>query len=84
MPQNQWLTIGLLLVFIGIAIIIISSVLGATRQGKSDVKVGVVGFLGPIPFGFGSDKRTLLFTVILAAVFFVFSLIWLLRVTRAS
>lgn len=51
--------IGTILVFVGIIAIIIGiiSSAGSSRQGKSNSKVLVGGFVGFIPFGFGNDKN---------------------------
>ena len=45
------------------------------KEGASNTKVAVGGFIGPIPFGFGNDKNLVWFVAILSAVLF---LIWLL------
>lgn len=45
---------GMLLVLIGFALLMAGSLMNA-KSGQS--KVAVVGLLGPIPFGFGNDKR---------------------------
>ncbi len=70
MPNEQILQIGILVVFVGIALIIFSALssAGEKEKGKSTFKFSVVGFLGFIPFGFGNDRRLLLFWVILTAV----------------
>lgn len=68
----QLLQLGILLVFIGVIIIFISLITAAATSSKdkekSNVKFSVVGFLGFIPFGFGNDKKFLLFGVILTVV----------------
>lgn len=54
--MKNLLSIGILLVFIGFVLIIISSLQG----GKANVKTAGGIFLGPIPlFGFANDKRLL-------------------------
>lgn len=70
MPNEQILQIGILVLFVGIALIIFSALssAGEREKGKSTFKFSVVGFLGFIPFGFGNDKRLLLFGVILTVV----------------
>ena len=68
----QLLQLGILLAFIGIIIIFISMITSAAKEkdgkGKGSFKFSVVGFLGFIPFGFGNDKRLLLFTIILTVI----------------
>ena len=70
MTHEQLLQVGVLVVFIGFIIIIGSFLFAAhdKEKGKSSFKFSVVGFLGFIPFGFGNDKRLLLFGVILTVV----------------
>ena len=53
-------TLGLVLVFVGVALIIIAVVLlsvSGARKGK--VKGGGVILIGPIPIVFGTDKKSL-------------------------
>ena len=69
----QLLQIGILLVFVGIIVTFIGLMTAAAKEkdqsnGKSSFKFSVFGFLGFIPFGFGNDKRLLLFGVILTVV----------------
>ncbi|MEK6837546.1 MAG: DUF131 domain-containing protein [Nanoarchaeota archaeon] len=75
MVQHQvpLLQLGIVLVFIGIIIIFISLITAAATakekdKGKSNFKFSVVGFLGFIPFGFGNDKRLLIFGIILTVI----------------
>ena len=73
MTQRQLLQIGILLAFVGAIIIFISLITAAAKEkdqsnGKSSFKFSVFGFLGFIPFGFGNDKRLLLFTIILTII----------------
>tara|TARA_Y100000310_G_scaffold197618_1_gene197683 strand:- start:385 stop:639 length:255 start_codon:yes stop_codon:yes gene_type:complete len=59
---NNILTIGLVVIFIGVFLIIIGSITQA-KQSKTNTKIAVGGFIGPIPFGFSNDK----------AMFYVFN-----------
>ncbi len=70
MTQEQLLQLGVLVIFIGFIIVISSFLLAAhdKEKGKSTLKFSVVGFLGFIPFGFGNDKKLLLFTIILTII----------------
>ena len=49
------LTIGLVLLFVGILFIIISAFTGTGGKGGAKVDVAAGGFIGPIPFGFFSS-----------------------------
>ncbi len=82
MPSEQLLQIGILLVFVGIALIIFSALssAGEKEKSKSTFKFSVVGFLGFIPFGFGNDRRLLLFGVVLTVVVVVATLILLSKI----
>ena len=71
--QLQLLQIGMLLVSVGIMIIFISFLTTAVKEkansnDRGSFKFSIVGFLGFIPFGFGNDKRLLIFTLILTIV----------------
>lgn len=59
------ITIGILLIFIGIIILIIGFILAVLSE-KGDVKGGFVGFIGPIPIGFGTDKGIVMFLLVIA------------------
>lgn len=66
--MNQEIAVlGMILVFIGIALLAFST---AGEKGK--VHIGVGGFIGPIPFGFATEKNmlylTLIITIIMAAL----------------
>lgn len=61
--------LGFLLVFVGMAIIVVGGLIG--EGGEANVAVG--GFIGPIPFGFANNSKMLkLLYVVLAAVFIFF------------
>ncbi len=57
--QEQLFLIGIALIFIGIFIIVIASLL----SGSSKVEYGVGGLIGIIPFGFGNSPR-IVYTII--------------------
>ena len=67
--QYNLVTIGIIFVLIGFILVFI----GALAGGES--KVAVVGLLGPIPFGFGNDKRLFLVTMIIAIALMI---IWIM------
>ncbi len=61
---QELVTIGFILLFVAIALILV----GAFTGGKADVKYGVGGFIGPIPFGFGNDPRMVWIVIALSAI----------------
>ncbi len=63
--QNNLLSIGIILIFLGFLLVFISA-------SKTESKVAVVGLLGPIPFGFGNDKRLFVITLAIAVALMVF------------
>ncbi|MEK6852394.1 MAG: DUF131 domain-containing protein [Nanoarchaeota archaeon] len=67
------LMIGIVLLFLGVILIIISSLLAS--QGKSKAEVGFGGFIGPIPFGYFTSSRMfwvwILFTIIFVIIWFI-------------
>lgn len=69
--EANLILIGFIVIFIGILILIVGSILSA----KTDAKVGFGGFIGPIPFGWANDpqilKIILIVTAIIAVIFFV-------------
>ena len=65
---------GLLLVFIGIFLMIIGSLLAA---GKGEAKVAVGGFIGPIPFGWANDPRMLKWIMIVSVIVVIMFLVML-------
>ena len=71
------ITIGFLVVFIGIIIISLGAL-----GGKGESKFAVGGFVGFIPFGFGNDKRmvwALLVVMMIIMAVFVFMNLRFLR-----
>jgi len=72
--------IGFILIFLGVAIVLIGSFLiqnqdTRSTDNKSKVHVGVGGFIGPIPFGFANSKTALYITIGAAVFFFI---LWLI------
>lgn len=76
----QLMEVGLILLFIGIVIIFIGILL-SFREGedgkstKKEVKAGGVIFIGPIPIVFGTDKKMLIISIILALIMLVIFLV---------
>ena len=68
MAETNFITLGILLVFIGFILLFIGS------MGKGDLKVGVGGFIGPIPFGWANDPEMLKWVIALTAIAIVFAM----------
>jgi len=62
--DNVFIFVGIGLIFLGILVLIIGSILGG-HEGK--VEYGIGGFIGPIPFGWASS-RPMLYVVIALSV----------------
>lgn len=77
--SNTLIFVGMIIIFIGIIILIIGTVLQGSSQTNDDqqgsqtstVKTGGVVLIGPIPIIFGSDKSTIITSVILAIILMV-------------
>lgn len=70
------INLGILIIFIGILI----SIIGSLFSQDSKTKVAVAGFIGPIPFGFGNDKKLVIAAMVISviiAVLFIVSNFWL-------
>ena len=67
------------LAVIGIALIVIGFLLVALSVAKGDVKVGVGGIIGFIPFGFGNDPQLVKIAMIISAVMALDFLFLILR-----
>ncbi len=66
------LGLGLVLIIIGFLIVIIS----LASSGKAEVKYSFFGLIGPIPFGFGNDRKLFVLTMVLAIMLIVFVLFY--------
>ncbi len=75
--MEQLVTVGMVVVFVGIALIIIGALSGGGAGGGkgSEVKWGVGGFIGPLPFGFANDKWMLYLVIALSMVVFIISIL---------
>ena len=65
--------LGVVIIFLGFALIIIGSFLSAQKDTKTDSKFFVGGVFGFIPFGFGSDRGIVITGLIITVMLF---LIW--------
>ncbi len=63
--NSDLVSIGMLVIIIGFAIVFIGALTGAN---KANTKVAVGGFIGFIPFGFGNDKRMVWALIVLMAI----------------
>jgi uncharacterized protein (TIGR00304 family) len=79
MPQYKLISIGIFLIIIGFLIVFIGSLLSSGAKAKGETKVAVIGLLGPIPFGFGNDKKLFLIALVIGVCLFLFSLFYYLR-----
>ena len=70
MKMNEIVLVGIILVVIGIVLLAASLLVGA-KDSKLQVKGAFVGFIGPFPIGFGTDKQTLKWALLLGAILFV-------------
>ena len=68
MAETNFITLGILLIFVGFVFLFIGS------SGKGDMKVGVGGFIGPIPFGWANDPEMLKWVIALTAIAIVFAM----------
>ncbi len=66
---------GFFIIFIGIMLVIVGSLLTLV-SGKSHVKGGAIGFIGPFPlFGFASDRKIFYILFGIGIIVFILSLI---------
>ena len=70
--MKQLIPLGILIIFLGIIVIIIGSLTSLNKE--NNLKVGVGGFIGFIPFGFANDKRLLYVFIAISLLM----LIWIL------
>ena len=75
--MQNLINIGILLIILGFIIVFFGVLKGAQETSKTKVAVG--GFIGPIPFGFGTDKTLVWFVTILSLVLFLFWLFFSFR-----
>jgi uncharacterized membrane protein len=71
--MEQLVTIGIVVILIGFALVFIGSFAGGKGDGTAKIAVG--GFIGPIPFGFANDRSLLYVVIAVAMTVFVVSLL---------
>jgi len=81
MIAEKLVVISLAIIFIGIILLVISSMIAAQQQSqskdnKSGIDVGFGGFIGPIPFGFFSSKKAFWMWLAIAAA--AIAIVWIL------
>jgi len=69
---EQLVYLGISLIIIGFLIIFFSTFIGAKDRGAKS-RLAIVGFICPIPIGFGNDKNLLWLVMALS---FVMLIIW--------
>ncbi len=74
--QSNLLSIGIILIFLGFLLVVIGALSGS-KTGES--KIAIVGLLGPIPFGFGNDKRLFVITLAIAVALMI---VWFILAKR--
>jgi uncharacterized membrane protein len=77
--MKQLIPLGLLVIFIGMALVIIGA-LSSAKDGNTKLAVG--GFIGFIPFGFANDRRMFWALLIVMAFFLIFWVLLNLKVLR--
>ncbi|HLG23516.1 MAG TPA: DUF131 domain-containing protein [Candidatus Nanoarchaeia archaeon] len=80
LKMEQLIGIGVLLIFIGFALVFFGSLFGNSENSKTKVAVG--GFIGFIPFGFGNDKNLVTIVTIISVALFVLWIIFGTRIFR--
>lgn len=79
MNQPQVIGLGIIIILLG-AIIIFSSIFFANKgDAKAETKFAVGGLIGPVPFGFGNDRRMVVISIAITALFAAIFLFAFLR-----
>lgn len=61
--------VGIALVFLGFLVLIFGTILlMQSGENKTESKVFVGGFIGPLPFGFGNDKTLFIIGIALTVL----------------
>jgi uncharacterized protein (TIGR00304 family) len=69
-------SVGVVLVLVGIAVIIASTFHSARGKGRSEVKGAGVIMIGPIPIIFGTDAKWVSIAIVLAIVLVALGLLY--------
>lgn len=76
--MKQLISLGILAIFFGMMLIFIGA-LSSIKEGKTDSRIAVGGFIGFIPFGFANDKRMLYAVIGISAMVMLFWLWFILQ-----
>lgn len=71
---EQLIPIGILIIFIGVAILVIGAIL-TTLKSKGKVEWAFGGFVGPIPFGWATKEELLKLIIIISVIFLIIFLL---------
>lgn len=78
--MKQLAGIGLFFIFLGFLLVVLGSLLDATKtksgSGTSGPKIAVGGFIGPIPFGWANDKRLFYPLIVFLGAMAVLWIVW--------
>ena len=72
---EQLLIIGVIVLFIGIALIVSGGLISSLKSEKTNIRSAGIIFIGPFPIGWASDKR--MFYILIGLVTLVF-LLWII------
>ena len=72
MAKDWLLTFGMFFVFLGIILITLYSFYSSKENVHVEFAVG--GFIGPIPFGFATQKDLLMLIIVLSIIFLLISI----------
>ena len=78
MNQPQVIGLGIIIILLG-AIIIFSSMFFNKSTSKTETKFAVGGIIGFIPFGFGNDKKMVMISIAVTAIFALIFILAFLR-----
>jgi len=76
MVSENLILVGILVILIGFVLVFIGSLIKAK---SSKTEFGFVGFIGPIPVGFGTSKEIIIFALIVGLIIFLISIISFVR-----
>ena len=79
MDANNMLSMGMVLIVAGILLIFLST-LKMASEARAKTEVAVVGFIGPVPVGFGTGKNALIMALLLGIVTLLLFVLWVKRI----
>ena len=69
---------GIVLIIVGFLLVFIGT-LKHISSSETNSEFAFVGFIGPIPFGFGSSKQAIIFALALMVLIFLLLFLWVKR-----